>query len=385
MTSVSTLEPPIVTRSVPFFNYPALYAERRDEYLGALDDVMGRGAFIMQRDLASFEEELADYLGVKHVIGVADGTVALTIALKLAGVGAGDEVILPSHTFVATAAAVHQCGATPVLCDCGPDHMIDVSSADRMVTARTKAIMPVQLNGRTANMSDVSLLAERHGLKVVEDSCQALGAKFGGRFAGTFGVAGSFSFYPAKTLGCFGDGGALILDDDASASAAREYRDHGRGADGLVHRFGHNGRLDNLQAAILRIKLRHYDENIRRRREIALMYDERLRDIPLLLLPPAPDSDPERFDIFQNYELEAEERDALREWLTERRVGTIMQWGGKMIHQFTDLGLRAHAPYAERMSQRYMMLPMHHLLSDGDVEYVCDSIIAFYQTRLHQS
>lgn len=380
MTSTSMLERPTpAARSVPFFNYPALYAERRDEYLRTIDDVMGRGAFIMQQDLASFEQELAAYLGVKHAIGLADGTVALTIALKLAGVGPGDEVILPSHTFVATASAVHQCGATPVLCDCGPDHMIDVASAEPLVTSRTRAIMPVQLNGRTANMTEVMAFAERHGLKVVEDSCQAFGAKFAGRFAGTFGVAGTFSFYPAKTLGCFGDGGALVVDDDELAALAREYRDHGRGVDGLVHRFGHNGRLDNVQAAILRIKLRHYDENIRRRRAIAARYDERLRDIPQLLLPPGPDADPQRFDIFQNYEIEVEDRDALRQWLTERGVGTILQWGGTMIHQFVDLGLRSNAPYAEAMSARYMMLPMHHLLSDEDVEYVCDSIVAFYQ------
>jgi dTDP-4-amino-4,6-dideoxygalactose transaminase len=367
-----------VSRSVPFFNYPALFAEHREEYLATFEDVLSRGAYIMQRDLADFEEALGAYLGVKHAIGVADGTVALKIALSLAGVGPGDEVIVPSHTFIATASAVNQVGGTPVLCDCGPDSMIDVESARRMVTSKTKAIMPVQLNGRTGDMDAVEALASEHGLKIVEDSCQALGAKYRGRFAGTFGVAGSFSFYPAKTLGCFGDGGGLIVDDDDLAEQARELRDHGRGKDGLVHRFGINGRLDNIQAAILHVKLKRYDESIARRRAIAGRYQARLGHIDALLLPPGPDADTLRFDVFQNYEIQADRRDDLRAALSAKGIGTIMQWGGHMIHQFTDLKLRADAPYAEAMSKRFMMLPMHPLLSDDDVDYVCDAIVDFY-------
>ena len=365
-------------RDVPFFNYPALFAEHREEYLATLTDVLERGAYIMQRDLASFETELAAYLGVRHAIGVADGTVALKIALRLAGVGPGYEVILPSHTFIATAAAVHDVGAEPVLCDCGPDSMMDIDSARALVTANTAAIMPVQLNGRTCDMEAVERLAADHGLKIVEDSCQALGARFRGRFAGTFGMAGAFSFYPAKTLGCFGDGGALVIDDDDLAAMARELRDHGRGSDGLVHRFGVNGRLDNVQAAILRLKLARYDQSLARRRAIAAIYDARLGALEGLSLPPGPDADPDRFDVFQNYEIQSDRRDDLRAFLSGRGVGTILQWGGSMIHQFKDLNLRARAPYAEAMSARYMMLPMHPMLSDDDVHYVCDQVEAFH-------
>jgi dTDP-4-amino-4,6-dideoxygalactose transaminase len=329
--------------------------------------------------LADFEAALGEYLGVKHAIGVADGTVALKMALTLAGIGYGDEVIVPSHTFIATASAVHQVGGTPVLCDCLPDSMIDIESARQVVTDKTRAIMPVQLNGRTCDMDAVEAFAAEHGLKIVEDSCQAMGAKYRGRQAGTFGVAGSFSFFPAKTLGCFGDGGALIVDDDDLAEQARELRDHGRGKDGKVHRFGINGRLDNIQAAILHVKLKRYDESIARRRAIARIYDDRLAGIETLLLPPGPDADNLRFDIFQNYEIQADNRDALREHLAGAGVGTIMQWGGHMIHQFEDLGLKAHAPYAEEFSKRYMMLPMHPMLSDDDVHYVCDQVAAFYK------
>lgn len=363
---------------IPFFNYPKLFAEHREEYLATFENVLARGAYIMQRDLTEFEAALGAYLGVRHAIGVADGTVALKIALTLAGIGRGDEVIVPSHTFIATASAVHQVGGVPVLCDCLPDSMIDIESARRVVTPKTRAIMPVQLNGRTCDMDAVEAFAAEHDLKIVEDSCQALGAKYRDRFAGTFGVAGSFSFYPAKTLGCFGDGGALILDDDDLAEQARELRDHGRGSDGKVHRFGINGRLDNIQAAILSVKLKRYDENIDRRRAVAAIYDARLSGIGGLLLPPGPGADNLRYDVFQNYEIQSDRRDDLRAALAADGIGTILQWGGHMIHQFEDLALRADAPYAEGMSRRYMMLPMHHLLSDDEAHRVCDRVNAFY-------
>lgn len=364
---------------IPFFDYPGLYAEHKNEFLASIDDVLSRGAYIMQRDLAEFEAQIGEFLGMRHVIGVADGTVALTLALRLAGIGPGDEVIVPSHTFVATAASVHHCGATPVLCDCGPDHMIDVASAEPLISERTKAIMPVQLNGRTCDMDAVEAFATHHSLKIVEDSCQALGARYKGRPAGSFGVAGSFSFYPAKVLGCFGDGGALVLDDDDLAARARMYRDHGRNPEtGKVELFGSNARLDNIQAAIMLVKLKRYQQALDRRRALAARYQERLANISELLLPPAPDSDPDRYDIFQNYEIEADRRNALREHLAARGVGTIIQWGGFMIHQFDKLELRANAPYAEAMSKRYLLLPMHHLLEDAEIDYICDQICEFY-------
>jgi dTDP-4-amino-4,6-dideoxygalactose transaminase len=369
----------IASRAVPFFNYCALFAANESGYMAVIRDVLARGAYIMQSDLAAFEERLANYVGARHALGLADGTMAITFGLLGAGVGPGDEVLVPSHTFVATAAAVHHTGATPVLVDCSPDHLIDSESARRAVTARTKAILPVQLNGRTADMDAIGALARERGLKIVEDSCQALGSKFNGRCAGTFGVAGSFSFYPSKTLGCFGDGGALVTDDDTVAEMVRELRDHGRGRDGLVHRWGYNARLDNLQAAILNFKLDTYDRDIARRRRLAGIYQERLSRLHQLLLPPAPDSDPRHFDIFQNYEIEAERRDELARYLADHSIGTLLQWGGRTIHQFAALGVRGEVPYTEKMTQRYMMLPMNTSLSDDDVNYVCDRILAFYR------
>lgn len=367
------------SRSIPFFNYPALYNQNEQELSELVLNVLRRGAYIMQRDLEEFETSLATYLGVRHAIGVADGTMAIHFGLRAAGVGPGDEVLVPSHTFVATAAAVAHTGAKPVLVDCGTDHLIDPASASRFITSRTKAILPVQLNGRTADMTAIGKLADAHGLQIVEDSCQALGSKFDGRFAGTFGVAGSFSFYPSKTLGCFGDGGAVVTDDDAAAAMMRELRDHGRGADGLIHRFGFNARLDNLQAAVLNYRLKHYGAVIERRRAIARLYQNRLQGLGELLLPPGPDANAAHFDIYQNYEIEADRRDALRDHLTNSGVGTILQWGGKCIHQFPDLGLGADLPYTERMTQRFLMLPLNLAVSDDDVNYVCDRIVEFYR------
>lgn len=365
-------------RDIPFFNYPALYAKQEDDLLPIIQNVLRRGAYIMQSDLDTFETSLARYLNVKHVIGVADGTMALIIGLRASGIGAGDEVLVPSHTFVATAAAVHHAGATPVLVDCARDHLIDSADIERRINDRTRAIMPVQLNGRTADMDKIVNIADRYNLKIIEDSAQALGSKFRNRFAGTFGSAGTCSFYPSKTLGCFGDGGAVITNDDDVADHVKLLRDHGRSMNGEVIEWGYNSRLDNLQAAILNYKLSNYIVEIERRREIARIYNSKLGAISNILLPPGPDDSEDHFDIFQNYEIEVDRRDELRNFLLSKGVRTIVQWGGRCIHQFSALGLNTDVPYTESMTKRFMLLPMNTSLEDEDVHYICETIISFY-------
>jgi len=367
------------TRTIPFFNYPALFQTQEKELLAVITDVCRRGAYILQKDLRDFEANLASFLNVKHAFGVANGTDALIIALRAAGVEPGDEVIVPSHTYIASAASIHFAGAKPVLVECAPDHMIDPKSAARAVTKRTKAIMPVQLNGRTAEMDALQAIADRHGLLIVEDAAQGLGSKFRDRCAGTFGVAGTFSFYPAKVLGCFGDGGAVVTNDDAIARKVALLRDHGRDKDGRVVKWGLNSRLDNLQAAILDFKLKTYPREIARRREIAARYEAGLGDLAQLALPPTPDADPAHFDVYQNYEIEADRRDGLREHLEQRGVRTIIQWGGTPVHQFKELGLKASLPYTDRFFTRCMMLPMNTTLSDDDIDYICAAIRDFYR------
>ncbi len=369
----------MAARQVPFFNYRALFESQEAEITAAVTDVMRRGAYILQNDLADFEASLRRYLGVKYAFGVADGTNALIIALRAAGIGPGDEVIVPSHTYVASAASIHFAGATPVLVECRDDHMIDPDSIRQAITRRTKAIMPVQLNGRTADMDAILAIAAEHGLEVIEDAAQALGSKFKGRFAGTFGAAGTFSFYPAKLLGCFGDGGGVVTNDDRMGAQLALLRDHGRDAAGEVIAWGTNSRLDNLQAAILNIKFKTFDEDLARRRTLARLYDEGLRDVAELHLPPAPEADAAHFDVYQNYEIEAESRDALKAHLEMQGVRTIIQFGAKAVHQYEGLGLTHYRlPRTELLYRRALLLPMNTSLSDDDVHHVVDCIRSFY-------
>jgi dTDP-4-amino-4,6-dideoxygalactose transaminase len=368
-------------RQIPFFKYETVFRQHRDEYLLAMMRVLESGAFILQEDVALFERELALYLGCKHAIGVANATDALTIILRASGIGPGDEVILPAHTFVASAAAVHWAGATPVVCDIGYDNLIDPAHAETLVTSRTRAIMPVQLNGRTADMEQVLEIAARHGLQVIEDSSQALGSRFKGRSAGTWGRAGVFSFYPAKLIGAFGDAGAIVTDDDELAAEMRLLRDHGRsGHGGEVQRWGMNSRLDTLHAAVLRVKLRHYASEVSHRRSIAAIYEQGLSGISELRTPPGPVDDGPHFDVFQNYEIVVERRDALRTWLETQGVRTIMQWAGKGLHQFPSLGLSAVVPNADRFFRGSLLLPMNSSVTAEEARRVTELVRQFVLT-----
>ncbi|MCI5147156.1 MAG: DegT/DnrJ/EryC1/StrS family aminotransferase, partial [Candidatus Electrothrix sp. AR3] len=305
--------------NIPFFNYSHLFNSRKELFLSTFDDVSSRGAFITQKDLADFEQHLATFTGAQYAVGVANATDAMEMLLAAAGIGSGDEVIFCSHTMVATASAIHVNGATPIPVEAGADHLIDPKSIEQAITSRTKAIMPTQLNGRTCNMDAVQEIVEKYGLLIVEDSAQALGSRFKGRHAGTFGIGGCISFYPAKLLGCLGDGGAILCNDEEIYNKILLMRDHGRNPEtGDVDLWGRNSRLDNLQAAFLDMQFKEYEQVISRRKKIAGMYQERLGGIEQLVLPPAPDSNPDHFDVFQNYEIAAENRDALKQYLSEQ-------------------------------------------------------------------
>lgn len=366
------------TQQVPFFDYPHVFCSEEEQLTRIFLDVGRRGAFIQQQDLEILERRLAEYLGVKYVLGIANATDALHLALRALGIGPGDEVIISSHTMVATGAAVHFAGGTPVPVECRADHLIDPDAVELAITPRTKAILPTQLNGRTTDMDALQAIADKHGLDIVEDSAQALGSKFKGRSAGTFGKAGCISFYPAKTLGCLGDGGCVMTNDDAMVRKLQLLRDHGRGETGEVEIWGLNSRLDNLQAAILNLKLDSYDAAIGRRRELAMIYQQQLGQIAQLVLPPAPGVDPNHFDIFQNYEIEADRRDELQAHLQQQGVGTLLPWGGKAVHQFSGLGFTQELPYTDQLFKRLLMLPMNTSLENEDVEYVCRCVREFY-------
>ena len=366
-------------RKVPFFDYPRLFLDDRDEILGTVEEVGRRGAFIMQKDLAEFEVNLATYAGAKYSVGVANATDGLELAWLAVGLEKGDEVIISSHTMLATASAIVTAGGTPVPVEIGPDNLIDPDAISAAITSRTVGISPTQLNGRTCDMDAIMKIANEKKLVVVEDAAQALGSRFKGKHAGTFGIAGSFSFFPAKVLGCLGDGGGVVTDNSEIFEKIYQLHDHGRDTSGDIKSWGRNSRLDNLQAAILNKRFARYQEVIVRRRAIASLYQIHLGELEELQLPPAPEENSDHFDVFQNYELQADRRDDLKVHLSERGVGTIIQWGGKGVHQWEGLGFTQNLPKVERFFERSIMLPMNMFISDGDVTYICESIINFYR------
>jgi len=365
-------------RAIPFFPYPKLFTTEEDDLTAIFREVGQRGAFVLQEDVRKFEDNLARFLGVRHTIGVANATDGLSIALRAAGVQAGDEIIFSSHTMVATAAAIHFAGAIPVPVECGLDHLMDPASAERAITPRTAGLVPTQLNGRTANMDALGRMARRHNLTIVEDAAQALGSRFRGQCAGTFGEASAFSFFPAKVLGCLGDGGAVVTNNAGIAARAAALHDHGRDGRGEVAGWGFNSRLDNLQAAILDYRLKKYNAVIEQRRTLAALYRNALEDIGEIVLPPGPHGDPDHFDVYQNYEIECERREGLREFLRARGIGTLIPWGGRAVHQWPALGFTCRLPATERLFERVLLLPMHPWLTAGEATTVCDAIRRFY-------
>ncbi|MBU6236156.1 MAG: DegT/DnrJ/EryC1/StrS family aminotransferase, partial [Alphaproteobacteria bacterium] len=320
-------------RSIPFFNYPALFKANEEDFVRIFRNVCGRGAYILQKDLTEFEDAIAKFLKVKHVIGTSDGTNAIMIGLMAIGVKPGDEVIVSTHTYIATASAAQMLGAKAVPCDIGPDNLMDPASVEKLITPKTRVILPTHVNGRTCAMDPIMDLAKKHNLMVAEDAAQALGSTYKGKCAGTFGLFGTFSFYPAKVLGCFGDGGAVITNDDELAKTLRALRDHGRDETGRVVMWGTNARLDNLQAAFLNFNFKSYPEIMARRRAIAAAYTKGLKGINGFWIPAGPDEQPDHYDIFQNYEVAAERRDELRAYLKDRGIGTIIQWAGTPVHK----------------------------------------------------
>lgn len=367
---------------VPFFDYEEIYKTDYPIYKDSLESVLKRADFILRDDLRDFELNLARYINAKFCIGVGNGTDAIWLALKAAGIDKGDEVILPSHTYVATADAVWAVGATPVLVDIENDHLISPSAIEEAITEKTRAIIPVNLNGKAARLDLISEIAAKKDLVVVEDNAQGLGAKLNGKSAGTFGLASSLSFYPAKILGCLGDGGGVVTNDDNFSEAIRLLRSHGRDSENLVVSWGFNSRLDNLQAAVLDAKLKTLDQDIDTRRKIAETYFHELSEVEELVLPQHNEGSYDHFDSYQNYEIEAENRDELKKYLAERGVGTIIQWGGKAVHEFGLSGvITRDLTNTTRIVSKMLLLPMNQYMPFEHAIYVSETIKDFYSSR----
>ena len=365
-------------KNVPFFEYPRLWTDDKENLLKIIDEVSSTGGFILQQAVLDFEKKLADYTGSNYSVGVGNATDAMEIYLEAIGINPNDEIIISSHTMLATASAIKVSGGIPIPVDIGDDNLICPEAIEDAITENTVGIMPTQLNGRTCNMDKINDIALKNKLFIVEDAAQALGSKFKGKHAGTFGLASCISFFPAKVLGCLGDAGGVLTQDEELFHKIYQIHDHGRDIDGEVKRWGRNSRIDNIQAAILLDKFKSYDKVISRRREIAQMYQDQLQILQQIKLPPAPNTNPDHFDVFQNYEFEAENRDNLQEFLSQNGIGTLVQWGGKGVNQFKNLGFNQHLPKTEEFFKKCIMIPMNVFISNSDIEYICNKIIQFY-------
>lgn len=364
---------------VKYIDYPRQFKKMKKDIMGTIHTVLSNGDLMLRQQLRDFEQNIAKFVGTRYAVGVSNCTDAMHLSLRALGITSGDEVITVSHTFIATVEVIKHTGAIPVLIDIGNDHNMDIELLESAITAKTKAIVPVHLNGRLCNMEKLLTIAKKYNLIILEDSAQALGASFKGTKGGAFGTAGCFSFYPAKLLGAFGDAGAVVTNDRNINDKIRLLRDHGRGKQGDIEIWGFNCRLDNLQAALLDLKLKKVPEWISRRREIATIYHHGLCDIVGLKLPPPPVNNGLFFDVFQNYEIETENRDSLRTHLTNKGVETMLPWGGKGVHQFKALSLsQFELPKTEKLLKGALMLPMHPDLTNKQVKYIINCIHDFY-------
>jgi len=357
--------------------YKKQYRDLKQEIDTAIERVLEKGDLILRQDVDDFEQNLAQFTGVKYAVALNSGTDALFLSLLAAGIGKGDEVITVSHTFIASIFTIVHVGAKPVLVDVKDDFLMNVDELEKAITPNTKAIIPVYLNGRMPDMERIMEIAQKHNLIVIEDSAQALGAEYKGKKAGSIGLTGCFSFYPAKILGCFGDGGAITTNSKEIADKIRLLRDHGQETKTKIVCYGWNSRLDNLQAAVLNIKIKHLPEWIKKRREIADMYNNGLKDIKEIKLAPA-SQDISHFDVFQNYVLRAEQRDKLFGFLKEKEVETLIK---DPIPNHWQKGLNlSHfkLPKTEELSKEVISLPMYPELTDEQVEYVINCVKEYY-------
>jgi dTDP-4-amino-4,6-dideoxygalactose transaminase len=362
---------------VPFVDPGAHYQTLKDEIDGAIVDCLTKGDLISRRQLRDFERSFAEFVGVKYSVGLNSGYHALLFGLMATGVGPGDEVITVGHTFVATVSAIVHCGAVPVLIDVAADYNLNPDLIERAITPRTKVLLPVHLNGRICAMDRVMASAERHNLKVVEDAAQALGATFDGRMAGSFGIAGCFSFYPFKALGGIGDGGALTTDDPKVARMATLLRYNGEDREtGEYHYHGQTALLDNVQAAILSAKLRHLPGWIEDRRRIAELYRAGLEGVGDLRLPHFKAE--RHHDAFQNYVIRTRRRDELRAFLTREGIETLVHWPRPMW-EHTGLGLKNPGlPETEAICREVVSLPMSAETTPEQVDLTVRAIRAFF-------
>ena len=374
--------PPTPSMTVPLLDLRAQHQMIRGEVMAAVERVFDSQAFVLGAEVEAFERAAADYCRTKHAVGCASGSDALLLALMALGVGSGDEVITVPFTFFATGGAVARLGARPVFVDISPDDFnLDPGLVERAITPRTKAIIPVHLFGQCAEMNAILEVARRHGLPVIEDAAQAIGAEDEGRRAGTMGDVGCFSFFPSKNLGGAGDGGMLTTDDDALAGKLRTLRVHGAEPKYYHHVVGINSRLDALQAAVLGVKLKYLDEWTEARRRNAARYDALFAEAGLEEVT-TPAARPGRRHVYNQYTIRCAQRDELMTYLKGEGIGTEIYYPVPLHLQecFADLGHRAgDLPASEGAARECLSLPIYAELTEEMQRYVVEKVSAFYR------
>jgi len=377
----ATPQPTSTFEPIPQLDLAAQFAAISGEIRAAIESVVASQQFVLGREGAALEEEIARFCEVSHGVGLASGTDALILALRSCGVRPGDEVLLPPFTFVATGSAVSALGAKPVFADIRPGtYNIDPSQLERRVTSRTRAVIVVHLYGLPADMDPILEFARAHRLPVIEDNAQAIGARYKGRRTGSLGDAACISFYPTKNLGAYGDAGMLVTNSAELAARVKTLRNHGQISKYVSSEPGWNSRLDEIQAAILRVKLRHLPDWQRARQSHAAEYTAKLNGIPGLM-PPVPGEGFEH--VFHQYTIRVERRDALQNYLAERKIGSAVYYPVPLHLQplYASLG---HKPgdfhHAERAAQEVLSLPMFPELRTEQIVRVADAVLEFVKS-----
>lgn len=365
-----------VIPSVPYLDLTTEFAELEKEWFDSIRDTGSRGSFVMGPNVHAFEEEVAGYVGVKHAIGVANGTDALVLSLRALGIGPGDEVITTPYTFYATSESINLVGATPVFADIlADDFTLDPASVRERITKKTRAIMPVHIFGCPTDMVEINAIAKENNLAVVEDAAQAFGASVGDAKVGSLGDTGCFSFYPTKVLGCYGDGGLITTSNDDVAEHIKRLRNHGAIKPFIHTEVGYNSRLDEIQAALLRLKLKRIDAAIEGRRTVAATYSKKL-DGNVVAVPSAPAHGGHAYNL---YTTRLQNRDALRQRLVDNQIGHSLCYPQPLHLQqvYADLGYTdGSLPQAEKASLEALSLPIYPGMPSAHIDHVCDLLLS---------
>ena len=352
------------------------FYQYQDEFEEAALRVLRSGWYIMGKELSEFESDFASYVGAKYCVGLGNGLDALWLAFRILGIGKGDEVIVQGNTYIASVMGITINGATPVFVEPDEYFNIDADKIEEKITDKTKAVLVVHLYGQASNMDKISEICKKHGLKLVEDCAQSHGAAFNGRVTGTFGDIGCFSFYPSKNIGAFGDGGAIVTDDEEIAKKMRIYRNYGSEKRYYNMVVGTNSRLDEIQAALLKVRLKHAEETGREKREIAKEYDRRIKN-PLIKLPKVREG---ADHIYHQYVVRCEKRDDLAAYLKDKGISTIIHYPipPHLAQAYEYLGHKeGDYPITERYAREVLSIPMFNGMQKDELDYTIDVLNDF--------